>query len=261
MMLFHKEHELAVRAAKVAGHILKGIQRDQSQSVSVSGKDIHLEADQKSEKKILELLRRESPHPILSTENAVQDTINPGGFYWIVDPLDGTINYWKTLPLSCVSIALWNGNIPIVGVVYDFNHEQFFEAVTGQAATCNNKPIKVSTASQSKNSILATGFPSNINPQALWNHENESITAFIKQVQPFKKVRMLGSAALSLAYVACGKLDAYFEEDIYWWDAAAGVALVKSVGGFVDVKFSKTHQWGCTVKAASQESVWKENES
>jgi myo-inositol-1(or 4)-monophosphatase len=251
MMLFYKEHELAVRLARVAGHILKGIQRDQSQMMTGSGKELHLDADQKSEKKILDLLSRESPHPILSKESHEHGKINPGALYWVVDPLDGTLNYWKMLPLSCVSIALWNGDAPVLGVIYDFNHEHFFEAVMGQIVNCNNKPIKVSNVTVSKDAVLATGFSWN------WDLGNESFPEFLRQVHPFKKVRMLGSAALSLAYVACGKLDAYFEEEVYWWDVAAGITLVKAAGGFVDVKSSKTHPWRRTVKAASHADIWK----
>ena len=161
--------------------------------------------------------------------------------YWIVDPLDGSLNLHHSIPLSCVSIALWKRQAPVMGIVYDFNHNDLFigaaEQVEGicdkKGAWLNGNPIKTSPVKESNSGILSTGFPS-------WrSYDENSLKKFVQRIQEWKKIRLIGSAALSLAWVACGKFDAYIEEDIRIWDVAAGLALVKAAGGDVYFKVNE----------------------
>lgn len=155
---------------------------------------------------------------------------NKEGFVWIVDPLDGSLNFLRGIPLSCISVGLWKNNKPLLGVVYDFNKKEIYSGIAGRVAWCNKKKIKVSRVLNKKNAIICTGFPVSS------DFSSKNIGIFIKQVQAYKKVRLFGSAALSLAYVAAGRIDAYYEKDIMIWDIAAGIAVVTGAGGAVRIK-------------------------
>lgn len=153
-----------------------------------------------------------------------------GGDYeytWIVDPLDGSINYSEGIPLSCVSVGLWQNTSPILGVIYDFNRDLLYEGVIGRGAWLNKYPIRVKPYRCSAKAILCTGFPASMDFSKL------EMISFITRVKKFRKIRMFGSAALSLAFVASGKVDAYYENNVKIWDVAAGLALVKAAGGVI----------------------------
>jgi myo-inositol-1(or 4)-monophosphatase len=124
-----------------------------------------------------------------------------------------------------VSIGLWENSQPVLGVIHDFLEARTYHGVVGQGAWDNNQPMRVSDVKHKANAVLATGFPSGR------SYHSDSLGRFVQQVQEYKKLRLLGSAALSLAWVATGKLEAYHEEDIYFWDVAAGLALVQAAGG------------------------------
>ncbi|EAI7420024.1 inositol monophosphatase, partial [Campylobacter jejuni] len=141
--------------------------------------------------------------------------------YWIVDPLDGSLNFSQDIPICCVSVALYKGNEPILGVVYDFYRDEMFSGLVGIGTWLNNKKISVlNIKKDKKQAVLATGF------STYMNYSRSELEKFITHIQEFKKIRLLGSAALSLAYVACGRVDAYYEKDIAFWDVAAGMALI-----------------------------------
>lgn len=216
-----KELELAIKAAKAAGEFLalrKDIHVD-----ALEGKDIKLSSDKMSEKIIMDLLD-ESGISILSEEYGFKG--DESKLCWIIDPLDGTINYFKGMDeMACVSIALWKENKPVLGVVYRFMKDELFYGEEGKGAFLNGKEIHSSDIRETGQAVMATGFP------VKRAYDTESLTQFVKQVQNFKKVRMLGTAAIMGAFVACGRFDAYFEDEIMLWDVAAAVALVNAAGG------------------------------
>ena len=132
---------------------------------------------------------------------------------------------------------MWFKNEPILGVVQPIDLNELFYGFVGKGAWHGKKKIMVSKINNIKNAVLATGFPSNR------SYEEKSLLKTLEEIKTYKKVRMLGCASLMLCYVACGKFDVYEEEDIHWWDVAAGLAIVKAAGGSFTVKKSTTwHQ-------------------
>jgi myo-inositol-1(or 4)-monophosphatase len=249
-MKWEQELKLATKTAKEAGCRLKEIKANHAvQVLDGCGRDLKIKADRESEAYILGSLKAATPYPILAEETGGPDSYDDSGPLWIVDPLDGTLNYSRGLPLFSVSIALWQGEHPALGVVYDIRHDELFSGVVGTGAWCNREPITVSAVEKTNQAILATGFPVNR------DFDSAPLQRFIKQVQDFKKVRLLGSAALSLAYLACGRVDAYMEEDIMLWDVAAGMALVKAAGGWVSVRRSDRKKWARNVICAVDKSL------
>ena len=154
-----------------------------------------------------------------------------------MDPLDGSLNYSREIPLNCISIALWKGDQPVLGVIYDYNHDSLLKGIVGEGAYLNDESIKVSDIDDKSKSIITTGFP------VYTSFEDASLLDFIKTIQSYKKVRLLGSAALSLSLVAKGSVEAYTESNIAFWDVAAGIALVKAAGGFTDYSFTNREKY------------------
>ena len=216
---------LAEMAARKAGEILRDRSVELSRVRHEQDKDLKLQADLLAEEAILRLIESESSFPIVSEERGVGVGFSVDFEHWVVDPLDGTLNYGRQIPLTCVSIALWRGQVPRVGVVYDFENDELFAGEVGVGATCNGLPIRVSNVTDTSKAVVATGFPSGR------DYGDAALLSFCRKVQEFKKVRLLGSAALSLAWLAAGRLDAYTEDDIWYWDVAAGLALVSAAGG------------------------------
>lgn len=215
---------------------------------SEAGRDIKLEADVRAERRILAGLRALAPHPVLAEEQGADPSFSTEREYWVVDPLDGTLNFSRRVPLCCVSIALWRGPRPVLGVIHDFIRGETFSglcaasasptfAATAAGAWNATGPIHPSRVNSLSQAVLGTGFPTGR------RFDEASLLAFCREVQQFKKVRLLGSAALSLAWVACGRMDAYAEDDIWFWDVAAGLALVAAAGGAIECRpGSQPHQ-------------------
>ena len=147
---------------------------------------------------------------------------------WIVDPLDGTTNFVHGIPMYAVSIALARGTEIIVGVVYEINLDECYAAYEGAGSTCNGKPIKVSEAGELENSLVAAGFPYD---------DGGKLDAYLQLLKYFIKnshgLRRLGSAAVDLCYVACGRVEGYLEYNLQSYDVAAGALIVKQAGGKV----------------------------
>ena len=143
--------------------------------------------------------------------------------YWVIDPIDGTANYFRGLDECCVSIALMEDNEALIGVIYNFNNNQMYTALKDHGAFLNDKKISVSDIDSKNKASITTGFPA--------SETIESSMDFLKDLKGWKKVRMFGSAALSCAYVASGKCDYYAEKGVFLWDFAAGICLVKEAGG------------------------------
>jgi len=227
-MKYKSEFEFAKNIAVKAGRYLE--QQTNKAISSEIGKDIKLQLDKESEQIIVSELNDKFAHPILSEETGLVGSKESEAPIWIVDPIDGTMNYSRDIPFACVSIAFWSGKNPVFGIVYDFNRDELFSGYIGAGGWLNDQPIKPGIKKSESRSILATGIP------VYMSTSEDKLSVLVKNIQIFKKIRMMGSAALSLAYVACGRFDAYYEESIKLWDVAAGLSLVKAVG--VDVQFT-----------------------
>lgn len=249
-MKWEAELKLAVSAATAAGVILRAAMVQTKLVLSAEGKDIKLQADQDSEGAILAALAS-SGYPVLAEESGEHGETSTKEAMWVIDPLDGTMNFNRGLPICCVSVGLLYNGEPVLGVIYDFNHENWYTGIVGEGAWLNDEVMKVSDVRERSQGILSTGFPVNR------DYSGGALEEFIEQIQQFKKVRFLGSAAMSLAYVASGCVDAYTEDDIMLWDVAAGVALVKAAGGYVELKPSEKIIWARHVKASSSVSIWE----
>ncbi len=146
--------------------------------------------------------------------------------YWIIDPLDGTTNFIHGIPVYSISVALFEEGRPVVGVVLEINRDECFYAQKGHPAQMNGKPISVTRNSRLADSLLATGFP---------YHDFDRVPAFLQVLTHFMKttrgIRRMGSAAVDLAYVACGRFDGFFEYALQPWDVAAGAFIVEQAGG------------------------------
>jgi len=219
---------LAEMTARKAGSFLLEYSAEKKEIIEEHEKDIKIRADKESEALIIKELSNSSDFSILSEEAGFLNSSNTPAtqdFRWIIDPLDGSINYARGMPLGSVSIALWSQEEPVLGVVYDFYRDELFKGLVGEGTYLNNNAIKTSNVSEKSKGIICTGFPVSM------DYDDNSLKQFIDYVKSFKKVRLLGSAALSLAYVAAGRADVYCEKNIKIWDVAAGLALVKSAGG------------------------------
>ena len=216
--------DLAVNAAIEAGNFLNKNKLEEKEIHEEKGRDIKLIIDQDTEKLIRSNLQV-TDIPILGEEYGgdIAD-----GKYWVIDPIDGTANYFRGLDECCVSIALMENDEALVGVIYNFNNDQMYTAVKNHGAFLNNTKISVSDIASRDKASITTGFPA--------SESIESSMNFLENLKGWKKVRMFGSAALSCAYVASGKCDYYAEKGVYLWDIAAGICLVKEAGGFADLK-------------------------
>ncbi len=222
------ELSIAKKAALAAGKILLTSKNDLNKSILSSDKDIKLKADVSAENLIKGILEKESTFPILAEESG-KSSKDLGDTFWVVDPLDGTANYSRNIPLCCVSIALLRNLKPLVGVIYDFNNNDIYEGKVNSSATLNGKEICVSDIMRPNEGILITGLPNNT------DYSNESMLKMIKDFQSWRKVRMIGSAAMASVYVASGKADVYKEFGTYLWDVAAGAAIVNAAGGMANI--------------------------
>jgi myo-inositol-1(or 4)-monophosphatase len=188
--------------------------------------DLVTEADRCSERLIVERIRTQWPdHDITGEEGTRTDT---GSRYrWYIDPLDGTTNFAHAYPVFCVSIAVEQDGRLLAGVIYDPTRDELFGAEAGKGAAMNGKPIHVSSVTSLGEGLVATGFPSHK------RHKNPNIYFYHQITLRSHGIRRAGSAALDLAYVACGRYDAYWEFNLNPWDTAAGVLLVQESGGKV----------------------------
>ncbi len=219
-----KLSDIAVRAALEARELLRV---EFSRNVGVlndTGRDIKTQADLAAEEVVLNQLRP-TGIPILSEESGADAEVTFENSMWIIDPLDGTFNLARGIPLCCVSIAYWEAGKPVLGVICDITSGNLYVGKVGNGLSISGRHRVVSKVDDVENAVLATGFPSQR------DYSQKSLGGFIEQVQRFKKIRMIGSAAISLGFVAGGNVDAYAEEDIWLWDVAAGLALVRAAGG------------------------------
>lgn len=188
------------------------------------GREVKIDADKRAEALILAALERTSPYAVISEEAGWVRAAERGDrFVWAVDPLDGSVNYLRDYPHCAVSIALLENGRPILGVVDCFALRERFTGIVGVGAWLNGKPMRVSDITAPASGILQTGVPSRATA--------ESMRLFEDRLKTWRKVRMIGSAASALAYVAAGRAEAYRESGSMIWDVAAGCALVEAAGG------------------------------
>jgi len=221
--------DAAVEAARAAGEVLRQSFQQPLVVNSSEAHDIKLEIDVRTQTLITELLLDKFPeHALYGEEGIVGD--QESDHQWVVDPLDGTVNYFYGIPHFCVSIALrFKGEI-IVGVIYDPIRDELWTAQKGGEALLNGKRLQVSDRADLREAVVSVGL----------SKTGVTIAAGLPLLQDMvhraRKCRLLGSAALDMAYVACGRFDAYVEQGISLWDIAAGWILVEMAGGTVDMK-------------------------
>ena len=218
--------EVAIHAAREAGTVLQ--ERRHQFDVREKGlSDLVTDVDLAAQDTIRRAIHARFPdHDFLGEEADAQ----PSGDHvcrWIVDPLDGTTNYVHGHPFYSVSVALEVEGELALGVVYDPNRDECFTATAGRGACADGEAIHVSAQTELCRALLVTGFPADV------ARSRRNVDHFVAMIQHCQAIRRLGSAALNLAYVACGRLDGYWETSLHPWDAAAGVLFVREAGGQV----------------------------
>ena len=219
----------AIETAREAGQILL---EKFGRKINISKKgDINLvtEADLASEKLIIERIRSYYPKHAILAEEAGDAVLLDGTnkWKWIIDPLDGTTNFAHGYPCFCVTIALEHDDEIVIGVTFDPTRGELFAAEKGKGATLNNKPIRVSETESLSEALIVTGFPYNFKEKPDFARH---LTDFLLHS---RGVRRDGSAAIDMAYVACGRFDGFWEEGLNPWDVAAGLLLIEEAGGQV----------------------------
>ncbi len=215
---------LAIEATKIAEKLLIEKQSSVKEIKNNHGHDIKIKGDRIAEESILAFLKKKSGYAILSEETGYTGKRNTE-LYWVVDPIDGSLNFSRNIPISCISIALWKEDTPVLGVVNDFNRNEIFTGIVGTGSWLNGEAIRVNNEDRMERSVVASGFPSHT------DYSTEALLTVVDKVQKFKKIRLIGSASLSTVYVACGRFDAYMEKGIMFWDIAAGIAITVAAGG------------------------------
>jgi len=229
MMEFEQLTQKVIETAKQAGAFIREQRKTfTTDKIEIKGlNDLVSYVDKTAEEMIVAALQIILPEAGFLTE---EKTINSKGerYNWIIDPLDGTTNFIHGLPVFSVSIALQEFDELVVGVVYEINQDECFYAWKGSAAYLNGTSIKVSATPTLSASLLATGFP-----YYDFQKQPAYIALFIELMKSCHGLRRLGSAAVDLAYTACGRFDGYYEYNLNPWDVAAGILIVRQAGGDV----------------------------
>lgn len=228
--MFSEITNTAIQVALGAGKILlDGFGSDFKIDSKEGRNNLVTEYDKKSEKYIIDTISKAFPtHSFLAEESGKSQNFHSDDIIWVVDPLDGTVNFAHNLPIFSVSIAAVKNNEILTGVVYHPILNELFVAEKGKGAFLNDKPISVSKNADLATSFLVTGFPYNPNTT-----HKKCICSFSDFIGMGIPVRRLGSAALDLAYVANGRFDGFWEIKLNPWDVAAGILLVREAGGKV----------------------------
>lgn len=229
--------DTATRAAKAAGALMLKNRWATKKINSETRHDIKLELDVRCQRTIERILRKEFPQvPILGEEGYTGDIQEETR--WVVDPIDGTVNFAHGIPHSCVSIAFQENHKSVVGVVYDPFVNELFTAVRGKPAKLNGRPMAVSKRSKLEQAIVSLGFAKN-----LFTME-QMLPTMAALTQRARKIRIMGSAALAAAYVAAGRTDMYVEYGVRLWDIAAGGLIIECAGGeFWHRQVEGEHAW------------------
>ncbi len=237
----------AIELVKEVGHFIRteSLQFDRSMIEFKGLNDLVSYVDKEAEKRLIKGLRKLIPESGFIAEEGTE-AISEEEYMWIVDPLDGTTNFTHGIPVYSVSVALQYKSDLVLGIVYEVNKDECFWSA-GDGAYCNSSRIYVSSQDDLSGSIVATGFP---------YHNFENLDSYmdilIDLMQHSHGIRRFGSAAVDLAYVACGRFEAFFEYNLHPWDVAAGAFLVTSAGGTVtDFSGGKDFVFGRHIVAAN----------
>jgi myo-inositol-1(or 4)-monophosphatase len=219
----------AIDAARAAGVLLRENFGTPLDVNALEAHDIKLDLDVRSQDLITKMILDRFPDHAIYGEEGIAGN-QASAFHWIVDPIDGTVNYFYSIPHFCVSIALRENDEIIVGVIYDPMRDELWQTTKGTPTLLNGKPCSVSARTKISEAILSVGFSKT---QATIS---DGLVLFEKYVRRARKLRMMGSAALDMAFVASGRLDAYIEQMVSLWDIAAGKILVENAGGRVEIR-------------------------
>jgi myo-inositol-1(or 4)-monophosphatase len=216
--------KIAIAAARAAGQVMHANWHKPKRVNSAEKHDVKLQLDVQCQALIEKILAKSFPQiPVLGEEGSTGDTA--AEWRWVIDPIDGTVNYFFGMPHAAVSIALQHRGESVVGVIYDPFTDEIWTTTKNSPTLLNGKIVRVSDRSQISDSVIAMGFSKSS------DNLKKSLPHLIRISKQAKKIRIMGSAALELAYVACGRLDAYIERTINLWDVAAGSLLVENAGG------------------------------
>ncbi len=220
--------DLAIEAARKGGAILMA-HREHFETHVKGPSDFVTDADFASQKTICEVLLTARPEDLFLGEETEEKITPPndGSICWVVDPLDGTLNYVHGYPCYATSVAAVQNGKVIVGAVYDPQRDELFTAARGLGAKLNGKSIHTSDTKHLADSLVAVSLPAEV------HHDSQDLRDFVTVAQESRAIRRTGSAALNLAYVAASRLDAHWALQIYPWDAAAGTLLIEEAGGTV----------------------------
>lgn len=217
----------AEEAARLAGAFLREHFYSVKQVDEALMHDIKLRLDKESQELITNYLLQSFPQSCILGEEGNSGN-SAADFCWIVDPIDGTVNYFYGIPIFCVSIALQHKGVPVLGCVYDPMQQECFSAISGQTPTLNGRPIAVSSRACMSEAVVFIGHGT---------HDGSGeagIRRFAHVSRQVRKIRILGSAALTLCYIAAGRFDAYIEGRINLWDFAAARVILEAAGGRLD---------------------------
>ena len=219
------DRELAIAAATAGADVVRGAFGSAVAEELKGVVDPVSDIDRSAEAAILQVLEHHRPDDTTLAEESGGNT-STGGRRWIVDPLDGTVNFLHAIPHVGVSVALWNGEHPAACAVIDVIRDETFSAAAGEGAEVEGSPIRVSGRSELINCVIGTGFPYDRDA-----HGREYAATMGQVLLRVRGVRRFGAAVLDLAWVACGRLDGFWEFDLAPWDMAAGLLLVAEAGG------------------------------
>lgn len=223
---------------RTAGEIIREQWDDDKRITFKGGIDLVTQTDLAVEAYLLKSLPKLLPGSTVLAEES-HTSLAPGSLSWIVDPVDGTTNYAHGLPMVAVSVALWRDGRAELGAVYAPMLDELFWAVRGGGTFLNEQPVTVSTTKELQQSLIATGFPYSVATKA------HTICSRLERVLAASQgVRRFGSAAIDLAYTACGRFDGFYETDLKPWDTAAGWLLVEEAGGRVSGADGKAYELG-----------------
>jgi myo-inositol-1(or 4)-monophosphatase len=220
-------HRTAIAAAYKGARVLQSKFGNIHDIREKDAREIVTEADTESEKAIVAVIRDRFPnHEILGEECGLQSGASQ--YRWIIDPLDGTVNFAHQVPIFCISIAVARQQETIAGIVLNPLNGELFTALRGQGVRLNGKAIQVSAIQAVDDSLLVTGFPYDIREVF-----EPVIARYARCLKAARGMRRLGSAALDLCYVACGRFEGFWEQNLKPWDTAAGALIVAEAGGLV----------------------------